>query len=197
MKQSILFALATLPIIFSPVNSAADGSRIRSRQVIRQRQSSCNKIVERVVVEEVPEYAEVYYFVGQPLRIQALMELEKEADYAEYLRWKSNSISKQAVTGDKECPTCPPAEPTPPTNNSDTSVNINPGTKIIEQTCAKCHSGATPKAQLTITNDAHLDLDTFKKARNMVLSGKMPKGTKLSEAEKDRVLVELSLLLGE
>lgn len=123
-----------------------------------------------------PQYAEVYYFVGQPLRIKALVELEQAEEYAEFKRWKQ----KQDIKHTEEIP------PAAPTSKS-----------LVTQTCAKCHSGATPKAQLSFTQDTFLSLDQFKKARNAVLSGEMPKGQKLTEEEKALVVSELSTLLGE
>lgn len=132
--------------------------------------------VQRFSSVYYPQYAEVYYFVGQPLRIKALVELEEAEEYAEFLRYKASL--KQNIS-------------------TETIMPPQPQVSLVTETCAKCHSGATPKAQLTVTSDAFLSLDNFKKARNTVLSGEMPKGRTLSAEEKNQVVAELSTLLGE
>lgn len=167
LNKKIWIVLAIL-LLFPVVAIAGDCFVQRSRVSHVQRFSSAY----------YPQYAEVYYFVGQPLRIKALVELEEAEEYAEFLRYKANlrSNSNQIIS----------------TENS-----VQPQISLVAETCAKCHSGATPKAQLTVTSDAFLSLDNFKKARNAVLSGEMPKGRKLTDEEKNQVVAELSTLLGE
>lgn len=128
-----------------------------------------------------PQYAEVYYFVGQPLRIKALVELEQAEEYAEFKRWKQKQLQPH---------------PTPPSELLKEEIPTA-RVSLVNNICAKCHSGAAPKAQLSLTHDSFLELDTFKKARNAVLSGEMPKGQKLTDEEKNQVISELSTLLGD
>lgn len=152
-----------------------------------QRQRFSSSHVQRFSSVYYPQYAEVYYFVGQPLRIKALVELEQAEEYAEFLRYKASLSAKQNQMAQTDCNTSSQPEPEPQTA----------ATSLVAETCSKCHSGSAPKAQLTINTEAFLNLDNFKKARTAVLSGEMPKGRKLSEAEKYQVVAELSTLLGE
>lgn len=171
MKKLLLPALISI-IIFSSAYA------IYAADCFRQRTFSSSTI------QYTPQYAEVYYFVGQPLRIKALVELEEAEEYAEFLRYKATYRQKGAF------PETVPSEDKVSTDNSARE-------SLITQICSKCHSGSAPKAQLTFTLDSFLDLDTFKKARNAVLSGEMPKGKKLTEMEKAQVVSELSTLLGD
>ncbi len=64
---------------------------------------------------------------------------------------------------------------------------------LVGQKCAVCHSGAAPKANLSLESISGLDCQTRLKAVRAVLSEKMPKGgPRLSPEEAGRILEELT-----
>lgn len=65
---------------------------------------------------------------------------------------------------------------------------------VLSQACAKCHSGATPKAGVTIDGQTPMECDQILDAIQAVASGSMPKGATLTPEQKGKVLDELLLL---
>lgn len=203
-----------------PSTLMADGRRFV------QRSTSCNHHVQEQVI--YPQYVEqqVYYFVGQPLRIESLMRLEREQysndrlqqEFKQFQAWRQSQTQTQqkyhqpqnSTAGD--CPTCRnsnpvtpqqpatepepvvPADPMPNPENTNGATDPPPNneTSLFVQKCGKCHSGATPKGQLTLSLDTTLNLQSYKKIVSMIDSGKMPKGgPPLTANEADQIKSEL------
>lgn len=193
-----------------PSTGFADGRRFVQR--------SCNHHVQEQILHHNYVQEQVYYFVGQPLRIDSLLRLEKQEyqndrlqqEFAEFQKWRSScqSYEKNTLPQNSEagsCPQCknntpssenPPENPRPPeinpdTNRPDNSATTNQ-TSLFVQKCSKCHSGTTPKGQLTLSLDTTMNLAMFKKCVAMIDSGKMPKGgPPLSANEADQIKSEL------
>lgn len=109
----------------------------------------------------------VYYFVGQPIRVQALLEKENE-EYQAFKAWRAQQ--QQAAQ---------------------TSPAVQTG--LVQKYCIKCHSGATPKAQFSL-DVPHLTSEQFTLAMQKVMSGAMPKGVTVPPAEKGALVKELTVL---
>jgi hypothetical protein len=220
-----------------PSNGFADGRRFVQRSV----QSNCGHHIQQQIVEYPHIVQEqVYYFVGQPLRIDSLLRLEQaekerfeknyqskeyseypmfKADYdrlqqefRQFQAWRQTQKTKEYNQSENttagNCPTCrndspvtsqqpaeQPADTTPPnTKNTNGTDNPSPdyaGSLFVEK-CGKCHSGATPKGQLTLTLDTTLNLASYKAIVKAIDSGKMPKGgPPLSANEADQIKSEL------
>lgn len=199
-----------------PSTGLADGRRFV------QRSSSCGHHVQQQIVE-YPHVVqqEVYYFVGQPLRVDSLLRLEKsyrqelaaddrlQQEFKEFQVWKQSQkqniqqYNKAANTHPQDCPTCQKSTPvnpqppeTPPTETTDNNPPNDPvppiATSLFVQKCGSCHGGSTPKAQLTLSLETTLNLATYKKAIAMIDQGKMPKGgPPLTAAEADQIKSEL------
>ncbi len=197
-----------------PSSGLADGRRFV------QRSTSCNHHVQQQIVEYPHIVQEqVYYFVGQPLRIESLLRLERQQyteqsddrlqqEFKEFQAWKQKQAYKSALpqnSNSDSCPNCknhptnsesPPETPIPPETSENTDRPDNPAptnqTSLFVQKCGKCHSGATPKGQLTLSTDTTMNLAMFKKCVAMIDSGKMPKGgPPLSANDADQIKSEL------
>ena len=201
--------IVTLLILSSFVSSSYAGEifRIRQRSV---HSLGCNhQVVEQIYY---PQIEQVYYFVGQPLRIESLLRLEQsynqeitesdrlQQEFKEFQSWRvsqKSSIKRENATINI-CPTCKnnsttnetgSGEVTNTTDDGDSAVSVK---TLYEQKCSKCHSGNTPKGQLTLTPDTRISLELYKKAIKMIDSGKMPKGgPPLSVKEADQIKTEL------
>lgn len=179
---------------------------VRADAQCRSRQSYYypNHVVQEQIVEQ-----QVYYFVGQPLRIESLMRLEKEntchgTDSSglaeEFRQFQEFRQFKQAqrATGNRnaDCDTCNKETADVSTGTDSNTNNARIRSSLLEQKCGKCHSGVSPKGQLSLEKDSLLNAQQFKKSRDMINSGKMPKGgPPLSDTEKDQIIAELSLRL--
>ncbi len=218
MHYSILNTATKLCIaatMLLPSTGFGDGRRFV------QRSTSCGHHVQQQIVE-YPQFVqqEVYYFVGQPLRVDSLLRLEKsyrqelaaddrlQQEFKEFQAWRQKQSSniqhyKAPIASTQDCPTCqkyPPVSETtpetPPTETTDNTPPDNPvppvGTSLFVQKCGSCHGGNTPKAQLTLSLDTTLNLAMNKKCISMMDSGKMPKGgPPLTAAEADQIKSEL------
>lgn len=179
-------------IVFVAVNVLP--AQCRSRVV----QHYSYPVVQEQIVEQ-----QVYYFVGQPLRIESLLRLEQaNADQyglaEEFRQFQKYRRERLASNSNDHCSTCQTSknEATDTTSSNSNSTNAVVRGSLFSEKCGKCHSGASPKGQLSLDGDFLLTAEQFKKARDMVNSGKMPKGgPPLSNQEKDQIIAELSTKL--
>ena len=200
---AILLAILVM-IFFSPAY-ATDVFRQRSRQRVVQKQVNSCGHVQQVVVDNYPVYQEqVYYFVGQPLRVESLLRLESKynqealeydrfkQEYREFQSWRLGQRTNQRQSAHTDCPTCQNAQSIESEQGHGSLPPAPSPQSIYVEKCSKCHSGNTPKGQLTLTPDTFINLDTYRKAVELIDSGKMPKGgPPLSSAEADRIKSEL------
>ena len=171
----------------------------RVRTVRRSVSNSCGHHVQAQIVEHYPQYVQeqVYYFVGQPLRIESLLRIEqKDEEYAEFKAWKAAKLRDSkpytAKITNPDCEHCKPAVPTQPEIPPENPV----ATSLYAQKCSSCHSGATPKGQLTLTADTFINFEQYKKAIKHIDAGTMPKGgPPLTEAESNFIKSELLKLV--
>jgi mono/diheme cytochrome c family protein len=63
---------------------------------------------------------------------------------------------------------------------------------LIATRCASCHSGPSPKANLSFDNPNSLTLPDRLRAIRAIASGQMPKGTQLTDQEIRALIQELS-----
>lgn len=146
--------------------------------------SGCNvqqSVVARQYVAPAYVAPQVLYFVGAPLRVQSMIELEKrtDADYTEFLEFKAWKAGKhaqqqaQAMTSEE----VPPPNPEP--------------ISFVNQHCAKCHGTATPKGGYYIDGQSGMRPQDITAALRQIVSGEMPKGTQLTREQKNQLLGEL------
>jgi hypothetical protein len=92
----------------------------------------------------------------------------------------------QCVTCQGQQPMQPPADPQPP------QFSLQEG-GVVQSACIKCHSGATPKAGMDLTQPNNLTLAQRLKAVSMAGSGKMPpKSAPLNDAQLAGLARELA-----
>lgn len=119
--------------------------------------------VHRVAVAPIVQqvvYPSVNYFVGQPIRVQAIVKKEMQSDpdwaeFQEFKRWKALKSNPQAVT-----------EPAKPKG-------------ILQTTCAKCHSGATPAGAFAFDGTHAITPEKFQKIVTWASGKVKPPGEKM------------------
>lgn len=74
----------------------------------------------------------------------------------------------------------------------------NASQSLVAKHCASCHGldNPTPKARLNFDSGHRLDCETAMSGVKSVLSGKMPKGVRLSPEDRERLVAELVELSG-
>lgn len=128
---------------------------------------------------------QVFYFVGAPLRAEAIVEKQKHADpewqeFQQFKAWKKY-MAEQATVSQSPLPPQPLPQETEPAS-------------YIVQACARCHSGSTPKAGLLLDNPesiASISAETRIVAMRRVLDGSMPPQSSLSPETKGDLIQEL------
>lgn len=131
---------------------------------------------------------QVLYFVGAPLRVQSLVELEKrsDGDYQEYLQfkaWKAGRLTQGQPAQE---------QPTQAMTEGDSPLPPSPEPRSgIQQHCALCHGTATPKGGFYLDGQPGMRPQDVTAALRQIVSGKMPKDTELTREQKNRLLVEL------
>lgn len=78
------------------------------------------------------------------------------------------------------------------------AIRPNASKSLVAQHCASCHGldNPTPKARLNFDAGHKLDCETAMSGVKSVLSGKMPKGVRLSPEDRERLVAELVELSG-
>lgn len=126
----------------------------------------------------------VYYFVGAPVRAEALIEEAKLADpdYQEFLQFKE---WRARIHDQQPADDLPPAEPSPEEPPRFSSTD-----SVINTSCISCHSGETPKGNLDVTKP----LDEGAKWRMFMRAaqGDMPPAKPLDNEQLRELLIELS-----
>ncbi len=124
-----------------------------------------------------------FYFVGQPVRVAALVEAEKRADpdYQRFLEWQR--FRRQAA----------PLSPSPATTTDDDAPASN-FSAVLARRCAACHGGAAPQGGLRLDGQAPLTAAQVTDAQRRVLRQEMPPAEPLSEVEIGEALQALLTL---
>jgi hypothetical protein len=142
----------------------------------------------------VPAYAGVhapqfFYFVGQPVRIAALVEAELRSDpeYRLFLEYKEQQ-SEFAEFLKKD------GSAKPASKESRGSVGLRDSAPVVVRRCASCHSGAAPEGGLFLDGRQELSASQITAAQRRVLAGEMPPAETLSAEEVGKVLQDLLTL---
>lgn len=111
----------------------------------------------------VVAYPTVNYFVGQPVRVQALVrkEMQADPDYKEFLefkRWKAGQKGEPQQLKNQE---------TPKTKG------------LLETTCAKCHGGPTPSGAFAFDGTHAISAEAFQKIVSWASGRVKPPGEKM------------------
>lgn len=128
-----------------------------------------------VAVQAQPVYSYALYFVGAPVRQEALAQkaITSDPEYQEFLEFKEWKASRGLQTPpDIHDERLPLAAPT-----------------VVSTMCIKCHSGEEPKGDLRL--DVSLTDDVKLKAMRMVWAGKMPPTAPLNNEQAAQMFEEL------
>lgn len=124
-----------------------------------------------VVVQQPVAYQQVYYFVGAPLRQQAVVQKQLADDplYQEFLQFKAwkEQTQKQPVAVDA------PEAKTP-----------------ITAHCGRCHGGASPKGGFFLDGQ-NVPASDITKALRQIADGSMPPDRELTAEEKGALMQAL------
>lgn len=140
-------------------------------------------VVQQVITPQVYYGApQVSYFVGQNVRIEALVQqaLRTDPDYEAFQKFRQWQAMTQDATG-----TAPPAGQV---NNAGETPAPAP---LLSARCAQCHSGATPKAGLIIDGQTPLTSEQAIHAMRRITAGEMPPKGALSPEEAGAAFTEL------
>lgn len=127
----------------------------------------------QVVIQPQPTYANVYYFVGAPLRQAAVAEktLRDDPQYQEFLRFKAWQESQAQA-------------------NQASNERTAPSSSPIAAHCGRCHGGASPKGGFFLDGQGVSASDITKSLRK-VAAGEMPPNSELTPQEKGELMQAL------
>lgn len=126
-------------------------------------------VVKQAVVAQ-PVYSYAFYFVGQPVREQAVMQKAVQADplwreFQEFKAWREQYNAQLPAAAQAIHST------------------------VLQATCVKCHSGAEPKGDVRLDGEL---TDALKlRAMGMVWQGKMPPTGPLANEKAAELFEEL------
>lgn len=145
----------------------------------------CAFVKQAVVVHPQVYYGapQISYFVGQEVRVEALVQqaLRTDPDYEAFQKFRQwQAMTEQGLAG-----TAPPAGQV---NNAGETPAPAP---LLSAKCASCHGGATPKAGLIIDGTAPLTAEQAIYAMRKIASGEMPPKGALSPDEAGAAFSEL------
>jgi mono/diheme cytochrome c family protein len=128
-----------------------------------------------------------FYFVGQPVRIEALVEAEKRRDgeYREFLEFKKFRAKFEAYRNRGAAK---------PAGERDHPVDPNASVAVLASRCSSCHGGAAPEGGFFLDGRHALTASQITAAQRRVLRGEMPPTGKLPDEEINSVLRELLAL---
>jgi hypothetical protein len=138
------------------------------------------RVVQQQVVQPVYYPQQISYFVGAPVRVEAIVQktLRDDPEYAELQKFKA---WKSLASGQTVAPEAPDGSPA----------------LTIKTRCASCHSGPNAKGGVTLDGTQAVDDATFRAFSRMYLTGAdVPKAmqplmAKLTADEGSAVLAEL------
>lgn len=185
MKNAITYILTLLVLL--TVQSSCSAGLFASRMLVSNNcapifQSQIQRVISHsanFVQHSQAVFPTVNYFVGAPIRLQALVKQELQADplyneFQEFKRFQQYQQQRQLS----------PLQST--TRQLDQPISL------VEKNCAKCHSGPSPKGEFSI--DGQFTAIERDIAARMVILGKMPKSIELSPADKGDIIKEILLL---
>ena len=131
----------------------------------------CNVISSRVVSSPVVTYsaahsyaqaAQVFYFVGQPIRADAVVQhaRDRDPDYQQFAEFKRFLEFQRATREEAQQQAAP--------------VAAKSDYKILAAKCAECHNSQKSGGGFDLSGSVPLDADTKAAVMSSVLSGRMP-----------------------
>jgi hypothetical protein len=136
-----------------------------------------------------PVAPQFFYFVGQPVRIAALVEAELRSDpeYRRFLDFKERQREFEEFL--KSQAGAKPAREAP-----GGSVDRPSTAAAVVRRCASCHGGTAPEGGLFLDGRHELSASQITAAQRRVLAGEMPPSETLSPEEIGNVLQDLLTL---
>lgn len=176
LGSAAAFALADLSF-GDPCSTGTCANVVAHQPVAHQAQVVHQQAYASPVVSQ-----HVYYFVGAPVRAEALVEEAKLADpdYQEFLRFKQ--FQQQLREHGHHDGETPPPEPAPPRFSQTASV--------VKTSCISCHSGQGAKGGLDLTRP--IDEGTKWRMFMRAADGSMPPNKSLPDEQLRELLIELS-----
>jgi cytochrome c553 len=146
------------------VAAAAVGSTCLQPQVIHRQSYAVQSYVA----------PQVLYFVGQPIRVQSLVEQQKRSDpdYQEFLEFKAWKAGARSAANQQQS-----AEP--------------PFSVSVKSACAQCHGKAEPDGGFFLDGAYGIEPARITKAIRAIASGEMPKNRQLNKDQKNQLLADL------
>jgi hypothetical protein len=157
------------------------------------------KVVARSYIAPLAVTPNVYYQVGQSLQREAVatQQLRQSDEYLELLQLRGFKAGVDAVTASGDRPSSPVGLATKGGDNP--AGAEQPPASVLQQTCAKCHSGTEPKGDLWLDGtvalegpDAAAKRDAIVKAiRTGHMPPTLPDGERLPPEKIDAIEDEL------
>lgn len=150
--------------------------------------------VQKQVAYAQPLLAPVYYQIGQSVQREAVdtLQFRHSEEYIELQQLRGFKAGVDAVTASGDRPTGPPQPASQPmghpaaTEEGQTTPPPPPAASMLQQTCAKCHSGETPDGDLWLDGTVSLEGPDAATKRDAIVgairTGRMPKN--LPEGER-------------
>lgn len=178
MAIRFLIAMVAISFLSFPADACERCGLFGNRCAFKQVQAVH---VQQVVAPLV--YPQVNYFVGAPIRVEAIVQQALRADpgYAEYQKFKAWQAGQSQQQAKPEAPMPSlPVEPQPATQFA-----------MLTAKCSQCHSGDSPKKGLLLDGTAKLTCEQMAKAMKAIQSGTMPPKAKLTPEESGYIFQDL------
>lgn len=145
--------------------------------------------VQQVVAPVV--YPQISYFVGQPIRVEAIVQqaLRQDPGYAEYQKFKAWQAGQ--VLSAQQAQVQSAQQPADPLNKPTETIPENIPAALLTTKCGTCHGGDAPKKGLLLDGSAKLTCEQMARAMKRVQDGSMPPKGALTPEERGDVFQEL------
>ncbi len=138
----------------------------------------------RRIVQVAQPLQQFFYFVGQPVRLEAVLEKQQRDDpsYQEFLEFKQ--YRKRLALQ---------------TNNTPKAELKAERPSLLQRKCGRCHTGPKPRGGIRFDEKQTLPAEQIINAQRMMLAGEMPPASdaRLSPEEMGDLIQELLNLVGE
>jgi mono/diheme cytochrome c family protein len=182
MPQAIRCSLITILIILTPSFSPASAA-CRTKTVAKS-SDEIEVVVPFAVPVGVPvaPFAPYFYSYQQTLA----------APQTGYYQGRIGASGPMTPDDKTPPPDVTPPIPQSPSSYPQASSVPPPPSSHVAMHCAACHGGQTPKAGLSLEHPETLNITDRLNAVHAVVTGRMPKGSRLSAEELQAVLAELA-----
>ncbi len=138
----------------------------------------------RRILQVAQPLQQFFYFVGQPVRLEAVLEKQQRDDprYREFLEFKA--FKKRLALQAKNTPKAELKTERP---------------SLLQRKCGRCHTGPKPRGGIRFDENQTLPAGQIIKAQRMMLAGEMPPASdvRLSPEEMGDLIQELLDFVGE